>query len=264
MQDAPSYSRKQRFHEEWLSRGAFDECFGSREPPVVFKKWRGNPDPCRCGCGEVRYSTSNPHNLWESLSPNLLWETGFLFPIFRAIYGVLWELSGPVWAAFQAVFSVRAVKDHVIADPLGNKLGRALTPSRFLFWSVFCVVLLLLAAAAWSLPRIGGVVIFPLYLVGMAVFMTIIGLIWGLTAVLMASYSIVFLIGGAASFAFGFNPAIGTLLIVAGVALEYESRRRRDRENREQIGRVLRIIEQKRDNALPDGECQERFGGARL
>ena len=101
------------------------------------------------------------------------------------------------------------------------------------------------AVAAWSLSRLGGVVIFPLYFAGVAVFVTILGLIWGLAAVFMASYSIVFLIGGAASFAFGFSPAIGIALVVAGVALEYESRRRRDRESREQLGRVLRIIEQR-------------------
>ena len=245
MAETPLESRRHRLHEEWLSRGAYVECFGSREPPVVFKKWRGNPDPCRCGCGEVRYSRSNSENLWKSLSPQMLWETGFLFPIFRALFDVLWELSGPVWAAFRAVFSVEAVKDHVIADPMGNKLGRALTPSRFLFWSVFCLVLFLLATATWSLPRLGGIVIFPLYFVGMALLTAIMGVIWGLTAVFMASYSLVFLIGGAASFAFGFSPVIGILLIVAGVGLEYESRRQRDRQYREQMGRVLRIIEQK-------------------
>ena len=245
MPETLSESRKCRLHEEWLSRGAYDECFGSREPPLAFKKWRGNQDHCRCGCGEVRYSRSNPHNLWKSLSPQLLWETRFLFPIFRALFGVLWELSGIVWPAFRRVFSVSVLRNNVIVNPLGNKLGSALTPVRILVWSVFCLLLFLMAAAAWSLPRLGGVVIFPLYFVGMAVFMTIMGLIWGFTALFMASYSLVFLIGGAASFAFGFNPAIGILLIVAGVALEYESRRRRDRENREQLGRVLRIIEQR-------------------
>ena len=245
MQGTASENRKHRLHEEWLSRGVYDECFGSREPPVAFPKWRGNPDPCQCGCREVRYSRSNPQNLWKSLSPQLLLETG---PIFRALHGVLWELSGPVWGAFRAVFSVEAVKDHVVADPPGNKLGRALTPWLFLFWSVFSLVLFLMAVAAWSLPRIGGVVIFPLYFVCMALLTAILGLIWGLTAVLMASYSLVFLIGGAASFAFGFSPVIGIALVVAGVGLEYESRRRRDRENREQIGRVLRIIEQKADS----------------
>ena len=245
MQDAISESRKLKLHEEWLSRGAYLEYFGPEDPPAVFPNWRGSPDPCRCGCKEVRYSRSNPQNLWASFSPQLFWEVGFLFPIFRALYDVLWELSGVIWAMFRAVFSVNAVKDHVIANPLGNKLGSALAPVRILVWSVFCLLLFLMAAAAWSLPRLGGVVIFPLYFVGMAVFMTIMGLIWGLTALFMASYSLVFLIGGAASFAFGVSPAIGILLIAAGVALEYESRRRRDRENREQLGRVLRIIEQR-------------------
>ena len=252
MQDTPSDSRKQRLHEEWLSRGAYVECFGSHDPPVAFKKWRGNPDPCRCGCGEVSYSRANPQNLWKSFSLQLLWETKFLIPIFRALFAVLWELSGPVWAAFRAVYSVQAVRDHVIANHLGNKLVRAFTPVRFLFWGVFCLLLFLVAAAAWSLPRIGGIVIFPLYFVGMAVFMTIMGVIWGLTAVFMASYSLVFLIGGAASILYISNPLIGILLITVGVGLEYESRRRRDHQNREQIGRVLRIIGQRPDSNLPE------------
>ena len=158
---------------------------------------------------------------------------------------MLWELSGPVWAMFQAVFCVRAVRDHVIADPLGNKLGRALTPSRFLFWLIFSLLLFLVTAAAWSLPRLGGIVIFPLYFVGMVLLTAIMGLIWALSSLFMASYSLVFLIGGAASFAFGFSPVIGILLIVAGVGLEYENRRQRERQNREQLGRVLRIIEQR-------------------
>ena len=80
------------------------ELFGLREPPVVFPNWRGNPDPCRCGCGEVRYSRENPHNLWESFSPQWLWKTGFMFPVFRAMYGVLWALSGVVWPPFGQSF----------------------------------------------------------------------------------------------------------------------------------------------------------------
>ena len=70
------------------------------------------------------------------------------------------------------------------------------------------------------------------------------GLIWGLTAVFMASHGLVFIIGGAASILYLSSPVIGILLIAAGVGLEYESRRRRDRRNRELIGRVLRIIKQ--------------------
>ena len=254
MQGTPSERRKQRLHEEWLSRGAYVEQFGSGEPPIVFPNWRGNPDPCRCGCREVRYSRETPHNLWKSLSPNLLWETGFLLPIFRALYSVLWELSGPIWAAFRGVFRVAVLKENVLANPLGNNLGSALTPVRIVVWSIFCLLLFFMAALVWSLPRLGGIVIFPLYFVGMAVFITIMGVIWGFSVVFMATYSLVFLIGGAASILYGFSPIFGILLIVAGVGLEYESRRRRDRENREQIGRLLRIIEQRPDSDPPEGK----------
>ncbi len=196
MPDTPTETHKGRLHEEWLSRGVYDECFGSREPPLVFKKWRVNPDPCRCGCGEVRYSRSNPYNLWRSLSPQVLWKTGFLFPIFRALFGVLWELSGIVWPAFRRVFRVSVLRNNVIANPLGNKLGSALTPVRILVWSVFCLLLFLVAAAAWSPPRLGGIVIFPLYFAGIELFLALYGLIGGLSAVLMASYGLVFLLGG--------------------------------------------------------------------
>ena len=245
MWETLSGSRKHRLHEEWLSRGSYVDYFGSQDPSVTFKKWRGNPDPCRCGCGEVRYSRSNPENLWNSLSPKPFWEAGFLFPLFRDLFVFLWYLWVPFWLAFRGVFCVKAVKEHVIAAPLGNKLVRAFTPVRFLFWSIFSLLLFLIAAAAWSLPRIGGLVILPLYFAGLSVFTAVMVLIWGLSALFMASYSLVFLIGGAASILYLSSPVIGILLIVAGVGLEYESKRRRDRQSREQLGRVLRIIEQK-------------------
>ena len=245
MSDFRSEIRKRRLHEEWLSRGAYVGHFGSREPPAVFSRWGGNADPCRCGCDEVRYNRSTPLNLWRCFDPRLLWELEFLFPVFRTLYAVLWELSGPLWDMFRAGFCVKAVKDHVIADPLGNRLGRALIPLRFLFWIVFSLLLFLLAATVWSLPRLGGVVIFPLYFAGVAFLMAIMGLIMGLAALFMALYSLVFLIGGVASILYLSSPVIGILLLVAGVGIEYESRRRRDRQNREQLGRVLRIVEQK-------------------
>jgi len=64
-------------------------------------------------------------------------------------------------------------------------------------------------------------------------------------AISLASIGLVFLIGAAASFAFDASPVLGIALIVAGVCFEYEGRRQRDRQNREQLGRVLRIIEQR-------------------
>ena len=251
MQGRLAERRKQRLHEEWLNRGAYVQYFPPQEPPLVLPNWKGNPDRCGCGCGKVRHNRANSANWWESLSPGLLWETRFLLPLFRDLYVFLWYLWVPPWLAFRAVFSMRAVRDHVIAAQLENRLARAFTPVRFLFLLVLSLLLFTAASAAWSLPRIGGIVIIPLYFAAMVLLTVFMGLVMGLSAVFIASYGLVFLIGGAASILYGLSPAIGIALIVAGVGLEYESRRRRDRENREQIGRLLRIIEQRASSNAP-------------
>ena len=248
MQDRLAERRKQRLHEEWLNRAAYVHYFPPQEPPLALPNWKGNPDKCGCGCGEVRYSRANPANWWEFLSPGLLWNTRFLLPLFRDLYIFLWHLWAPVWLNFRAVFSMQAVKDHVIAAQLTNKLVRAFMPVRFLFWLVLSLLLFTVAAAAWSLPRIGGIVIIPLYFAAMMLLTVFMGLVMGLATVFIASYGLVFLIGGAASILYGLSPVFGIVLIVAGVGLEYENRRRLDRENREQIGRVLRIIMEKAGN----------------
>ena len=151
MQHKPPKSRKQRLHEEWLSRGAYVECFGSGEPPVVFKKWRGNPDPCRCGCGEVRYSRDNPENLWKSLSPNLLWETGFLFPMFRDLHNFIWTLPR----------LIGAIKEVAVSDSQGKKGDGATAPVWFLVKPTVVLLLFLLYVAAWLLSRLMLVVLTP-------------------------------------------------------------------------------------------------------
>ena len=214
MQDTPSDSRKQRLHEEWLSRGAYVECFGSSEPPVVFKKWRGNPDSCRCGCGEVRYSRDNPENLWKSLSPNLLWETGFLFPIFRDLHNFIWTLPE----------LIRAIKEVAVSDSQGIKGNGATAPVWFWIKPTVVLLLFLLFVAAWSLSRLMLVVLTPPYVVAMVLVLAFVLLISAQAATRMALSGLVFLLGGAASILYGFSPAIGVALIVAGVGLEYESR----------------------------------------
>ena len=254
MQDTSSDSRKHRLHEVWLSRGAYVEHFGSREPPVVFPNWRGNPDRCRCGCDGVRYSRSNPENLWESFSPELLWETELLIPQFRALRNTLWKLPGFAWTIFRPVFTANAFKDIVISDPQNSRGGRAMKPLRLLTWSIFSLLLFLLLMAAWLVSRFTLVVLAPLYIVGMAFVLAVMLLVSFRAATCMAFIGLVFLIGAAASFAFEASPALGISLIVAGVCFEYEGRRRRERQNREQLGRVLRIIEQQVHSGLSSGE----------
>ena len=245
MPETLSESRKNTLHEEWLSRGTYLEYFGSQDPPVAFKKWRGNPDPCQCGCGEVRYSRSNPLNLWKSLSPQLLWEEKFLIPPFRDLLDFLWSLPELAWTDFRMVFCWRVFRDDALANPMGNGLGWALTPVRILVWSVLSLLFFLLVMASLVMSRFALLVVMPFYVVAMTLFAASLLLSWTLVAVFMALYGLVFLIGGVASILYLSSPEIGIVLLVVGVGAEYESRRRRDRQNREQLGRVLRIVEQK-------------------
>ena len=221
---------------------------------MVFPNWVGNADRCKCGCGEVRYSRSNPQNLWQSFTPQLLWELKFLLPLFRALRDFLWTWLGKAWTVFRIVFCARMFKDKVISGPLDNELGMVPMPVRFLAWSIISLLLFLLVMVAWLISRFTLFVILPLYPVALAFVAAALLLNWVLTVTKMAMYGLVFLIGGAASFGFGVSPVIGILLIVLGVGLTYEGSRRRDRQNREQIGRLLCIIEQTPESNLPVGK----------
>ena len=228
-----------------MSRGAYVDYFGSHDPPVVFKKWRGIPDPCRCGCGKVRYSRDNPDNLWKSFSPQLLWETEFLIPQVRALHNTLWCLPGFLSTIFRPVLTAKGFKGCVLFDPQGKMGGRPGVPLRFLAWAIISLFLCLLVVAVWVVSRFSPVVLAPLYVVGMAFELSVMLLDSVLAAISLAFIGLVFLVGAAASFAFEASPVLGISLIVAGVCFEYEGRRRRERQNREQLGRVLRIIEDK-------------------
>ena len=221
---------------------------------MVFPNWPGFPDHCKCRCGQVRYSRSNPENLWQSFNPRLLWEIRFLFPVFGTLRNFIWTLPRFAWTVFRIVFCSKAFKEIVIADPLGKAGGRAMIPVRFLPWSAISLFLFLLVVAAWLTSRFTLFVLVPPYVVAMAFVLALILLLSVHATTRMAWYALVFLIGGAASFGFGVSPVIGILMIVLGVCLEYESRRRRDLQNREQIGRLLRIIEQTPDSNLPVGK----------
>ena len=242
MRGTQSQTRKQRLHEEWLSRGAYDECFRSQEPPVIFKRWRGNPDPCGCGCGEVMYSKSNPQNLWASLSPDLLWKTGFLFPVFLALTKTLWYLPGFLSAIIRSVLTAKGFGNKPALNPKGQMAGRSTVPLRFLGWASIRLLLYLLLMAVWVVCRFSLVLLVPLYILGMALELAVMLLDSALAVIRLASIGLLFLIGAAASFAFEASPVLGISLIVAGVCFEYENRRQRERQNREQLGRLLRII----------------------
>ena len=91
----------------------------------------------------------------------------------------------------------------------------------------------------------GGSAIPLLYVTSLALVISIMLLVWVFAVVFIASHGIAFLVGGVASILYLSNPVIGIALIVAGVGLEYEMRRRRDQRHREEIGRMLQIIEER-------------------
>ena len=162
---------------------------------MVFPNWAGNADRCRCGCGSVRYSRSNPENLWLSLSPQLLWELKFLLPVFRALRNFLWTWLGKAWTVFRIVFCAKMFKDIVIPGPLDNKLSTVPMPARFLAWSVISLLLFLLVMVAWLVSRFTLFIILPLYPVALAFVAAALLLTWVLTVTNMAMYGLVFLIG---------------------------------------------------------------------
>ena len=255
-----SENRKANRHESWLNRRAYRKHFGPLKSAPPFRNWPGVPDRCSCGCGFAEHSRSNPTNWWQSFNPKLLWEVRFLLPLFRSLYKFLWTLSRPIWVGFRSIFSAEGFNATVVINPLGNRLGTAMTPVRLLTWSIISLVLFSLWIVAWSLPRFGGIVILLLYIASLVLVVGLMLSIWTLAVVFIASHGILFLIGGAASILYLSNPVVGALLIAAGVGLEYESKRRRDRHHREEIGRLLRIIES--DSMQDRGASQRVNEGA--
>ena len=241
--------RKAALHEDWLNRQTYRKHFATHEPLPFPRNWSGNPDPCKCGCGSVEYSRSDPANWWESFSPKLLWETRLLIPIFASLYKVLWSLLVIFWGSFLDNFDFRRFKHVVIANPTGNKLGASIVVLKFLAWPLSCLV----SFALCILLCLGVALLIPLYVASLALFVTILLVVWVIAAIYISLHGIVFLVGGAASILYLSNPVIGILLIVAGVAVEYETRRRRERHHREEVGRLLRFIENRTHNNPAQG-----------
>ena len=203
----------------------------------LLRNWPGNSDPCGCGCGMVGYGRSDPANWWQSLTPKLLWETRLLLPQWRCLYSALWAFCSLLWKITLGILGRKGFRALLITNPLHNKLGTIMTPVRAVAW---LIVVLSLGMAALFV----GVVVIPLlYVVSLALLASVLLLVWFLATVYIASHGLVFLIGGVSSILYLSNPAVGIVLIALGLGIEYESKRRRDRNHREEVGQLLRVIE---------------------
>ena len=240
MGDLSSEYRKAKRHEAWLNRQAYRRQFGSKEPVRFFRNWPGNPDPCKCGCGAVEYSRSDPTNWWQNVTPSLLWQTKLLLPVWKALYNVLWHIFLVLRERTLWIPSPRGFRAIVITNPLNHWLGTVMTPVRLITWAVVSFVVLLI----WVAALLGGVLLVPLYFLCLALLVLLILLIWLFAAVYIVLHGLVFLVGGVASILYLSNPTIGIILIALGIGIEYESKRRRDKNHREEVGQMLRIIEE--------------------
>ena len=228
-------------HEKWLSRRMYHEAFS--RPVTTILKWRGVPNRCPCGCGELWYDRVSPVNWWQYFSPQLLFRVGFLFPIFRAFYSLLWSLPPAVWALFQICRSTYKVEiinrigpDKVESAKLVTAIGR------ILLYGVIAPLVVSIWIGTWMLSRIGGILVLSMHLTALLMFAALMGILLATSVIAISMRGLVFVIGGVASVTYSYYPAIGIALIVAGVLLEYERNRRNDRNREERLGYLLTIM----------------------
>ncbi len=86
-------------HQKWLSRRTYHKTY-SKTPSLYFN-WSGVPNRCKCGCDEVWYDRISPVNWWQYFSPMLLMRTNFLFPVFRALFSLIWTFPPVILIYFR-------------------------------------------------------------------------------------------------------------------------------------------------------------------
>ena len=228
---------KENQHDAWANRQAYRRHFS--KPVIFLRNWSGNPDPCGCGCGGVEYSRADPTNWWQSLTPSLLWKTKFMLPVLWSLYKLLWTVCLILRARSLVILSARGFKAMVLANPLGNILGAILMPARLVVWLIASFIILFV----WVVVLVGSIVLVPLYVVSLMLLVSLVLVIWLFAVLYITLHGFVFLVGGIASILYLSNPTIGIVLIALGVGIEYESKRRRERNHHEEVGQIIRIVE---------------------
>ena len=225
-------------HQKWLSRRAYHEAFSV--PTTTFPNWKGIPNQCKCGCKEIWYDRSSPVNWWKYLfNLGMLFKaSGTLFPVFRALHALVWQLPAVIWGWFN-VFRA-TYQTEVLGKTRPNHSKRAaIATANIIFYGVVAPLAIALLAACWCLSRLGSAVIMTLHLGSLALPVTLILTCSLVATIAIAMRGIVFVTGGVASVAYSYYPIAGVVLIVVGVLVEYERIRRRDRRQEEIIGKIL-------------------------
>ena len=228
-------------HQKWLSRRMYHETFST--PGRLYFNWRGVPNRCKCGCGEVWYDRVSPVNWWIYFNPKLLIETRFLFLVFRPLYSLIWSLPPAIWICFQLLRTY--YKARILArvgTTNGTSVAIGIAIGRLLLYGVIAPLVVALWVTTWTLSRIGSVIILVLHLVLLGLLIALMGTLLGTAVIAISMRGLVFVIGGVASVTYSYYPAIGIALIVVGVFVEYERNRRNERHREERLGNLILML----------------------
>ena len=227
-------------HEKWQSRRLYHETFST--PSTFLPSWRGVPNRCKCGCAEVWYDRLSPTNWWAPLNPvthiSIVWA---VVRSFVALHKVLWHLPPVIRGMLQMI---RAGYKRGVINRIkpGTNAFVAIATARLLLYGIIVPLAVAIWATVWVLSRPGVVLIVALLLpmVGLVAVLFSISLAISLIAISMSG--IVVILGGVGSIVYLDSPVIGITVIVIGVFVQYELRRRENRRREEQLGYLILML----------------------
>lgn len=224
-------------HEKWLSRRLYYEMFGT--PGTAFPSWRGTPNRCKCGCGEIWYDRVSPTNWLASMNPakyiSKIWA---LVRLFVAFHKVLWHLPPVIWWKLQMTRTgyIRRVMNGL---PPGANASVALAAARLSLYGIIIPITLVIWSTVWILSRPGVVVLVALFAPIVALVAVVFSTVLVISLIAISMSGFVIILGGVGSILYLDNPAIGITAIVFGVLVQYVLRRREDKRREEQLGYLI-------------------------
>lgn len=251
-------SRQSR-HQEWLADQAYSEFFAS--PSIICAKWIDNqPHKCPCGCGEVWYGSANNANMLAYLFPivlfRLLWRVKALCPLFRDFHAFLQSallvvLRGflgewvrrylPLWSSIFWEPIVHHVRSRNWSRVVGRCVLLLVSAVAFAFWASLWFTIFVLT---WSLRVLAPPVVITLYIVSLALVVSLFVLASVLAAIYVVARGLAFVVAGVASVIYSYYPEIGVALIVLGLLIEYHFRYSGEKRHRYQLGRIIMTRQQ--------------------
>lgn len=243
-------------HQEWVADRAYSQFFAS--PSIIWASWIDNqPHKCPCGCGEVWYGSNAGTNMLAYLFPivlfRLLKNTKALFPLFGAIYALLWGIARVTmphkayrgwlseyfriwldifWRPATGGAEPRSrLRAFITRSPL-ILIGATLMPVALVVWAgVFVLIWILLISIfpATLTLHIASLVLLVLLFASLSV----------LAAIYVVARGLAFVVAGVASIIYSSHSEIGIALIALGILIEYAFKFHGEKRLRYQLGRII-------------------------